>query len=109
MKDMSKFKNIILYIVILMVTSLVNAEEHEVLQENKAFSVNEISIKAGDSISFKNGDDFYHNVFSLSDAAMFDLGSYEQGKAKSIVFEEEGIVEIECAIHPSMKMTVKVK
>jgi plastocyanin len=48
-------------------------------------------------------------VFSLSDIQFFDLGSYPQGESKSVTFEKQGIIEVECAIHPDMKMTIEVK
>lgn len=84
------------------------AETFDVGQKDKEFTVKEITIKKGDKIKFINQDPFFHNVFSLSDAVMFDLGSFPQGESKEVVFEEAGDVEVECAIHPNMKMKVKV-
>ena len=86
----------------------VNAAEHEVKQKGNAFSTPNLKIKAGDVVSFRNHDPHFHNVFSLSDAQTFDLGSYPQGQAKSVTFKKEGKVEVECAIHPGMKMMVDV-
>jgi plastocyanin len=85
-----------------------NATDHEVKQKGNAFSTSSLKIKVGDAISFRNDDPHFHNVFSLSDAQSFDLGSYPQGQAKSVTFNKEGKVEVECAIHPAMKMTVDV-
>jgi plastocyanin len=45
----------------------------------------------------------------LSDAKLFDLGSYPQGQSKPVTFDKPGTVEVECAIHPQMKITVEVK
>ena len=86
-----------------------SAADFEVEQKNKAFSASKLSIKVGDSISFKNGDPFNHNVFSLSDVKSFDLGSYPIGQAKKVTFDKAGTVEVECAIHPQMKLMVDVK
>jgi len=83
--------------------------EFEVGQVNKAFEVTELKIKAGDTVSFKNNDTFAHNIFSLSDVKSFDLGSYQQGQVRKVVFDKPGLVEIECALHPSMKMTILVQ
>lgn len=85
------------------------AAEHVVNQKGKAFSVRKITVQPGDSVKFVNDDPFAHNVFSLSDAKSFDLGSYGQGLAKSVVMDTPGVVEVECAVHPDMKMTVEVK
>ena len=90
------------------------AETYVVDQVNKTFIMNgapisTLEVKKGDSISFKNGDKFFHNIFSLSDIQIFDLGSYPFGEARSVQFDEVGTVEVECAIHPDMHMTVEVK
>jgi len=101
-------RQIISTLALFVVTGLVNAGEIEVLQKDKAFGVHQLKIKVGDSINFKNADAYSHNVFSLSDAKSFDLGSYPQGQAKKVAFDKAGTVEVECAIHPQMKLTVEV-
>lgn len=83
--------------------------EHVVEQKQKKFTVPQLDVKVGDSVQFKNSDEINHNVFSLSDSKTFDLGSYPKGQARSVVFDKPGEVEVECAIHPDMKMKVKVK
>ena len=85
------------------------AGDFTVAQKGKAFSMANLSIKVGDKVSFRNDDPFAHNVFSLTDAMPFDLGSYPQGQAKSVTFSKPGQYEIECAIHPEMKLVVNVK
>ena len=84
------------------------ATEHVVAQKGKAFSMKKLSVKLGDSVKFVNEDPFSHNVFSLSDTKSFDLGSYGQGGSKSIVFDKAGTVEVECAVHPDMKLVIEV-
>lgn len=93
----------------LMCTAAHAGDTHTVLQQDKEFSEEEITIKVGDKVSFENADDFFHNVFSLSAIKSFDLGSYPTGEAREVEFTEEGEVEVECAIHPSMYMTIKVE
>ncbi len=85
------------------------AEEHVVSQKNKAFSVKKLSVKAGDSVKFVNEDNFAHNVFSLSAAKSFDLGSFGNGGSKTIVFDKPGKIEVECAVHPDMRLDIEVK
>ncbi len=84
------------------------AAEHVVAQKGKAFAVKKLSVKLGDSVKFVNEDPFSHNVFSLSDAKSFDLGSYGQGASKAITFDKVGTVEVECAVHPDMKLVIEV-
>ena len=85
------------------------AQEHTVSQKGKAFSVANLNVKVGDKVAFKNEDSFAHNVFSLTDAMPFDLGTYPQGQSKSVTFSKAGQYEIECAIHPEMKLMINVK
>jgi plastocyanin len=83
-------------------------QEVVVAQKNKAFSTATLAIHVGDKVTFRNDDAFVHNVFSLTDAMPFDLGTAPQGQAKSIAFTKAGKFEIECAIHPEMKLIVTV-
>jgi plastocyanin len=80
----------------------------EVLQQDKKFSPTKLKIKAGDTVNFKNEDAFFHNVFSLSDVQTFDLGSYPKGQSKPVTFDKPGTIEVECSIHPEMKLIIEV-
>jgi plastocyanin len=89
-------------------TSQVFAAEFTAAQKDKSFKPNNLKIKVGDSVDFRNDDSFFHNVFSLSDTKSFDLGSYPQGQSRKITFDKPGLVEIECSIHPEMTMKIEV-
>lgn len=89
--------------------SLQASTEHIVMQVNRKFSVDTLEIKVGDTVSFPNGDDFFHNVYSLSPTKIFDLGSYPKGQTRKVTFDKKGTVDVRCAIHPEMKMTIIVK
>jgi plastocyanin len=84
------------------------AAEHMVTQKDKAFSTKTLDIKAGDKVSFRNDDSFTHNIFSLTVAMPFDLGSYGTGQVKAVTFSKPGKFEIECAIHPEMRLVINV-
>ncbi len=71
--------------------------------------VESLTVSAGDSVSFRNSDPFFHNIFSLSATQIFDLGSYPSGESRSVSFDKPGLVEVECAIHPDMYMTIEVE
>jgi plastocyanin len=88
---------------------LAQAKEHLIGQKNKAFSTGTLKVKVGDTVSFKNDDPFFHNIFSLSDGQNFDLGSFPQGQTRKHTFSKEGRIEVECAIHPEMKMVIHVE
>jgi plastocyanin len=84
------------------------ASNHAVGQVKKAFTVPMLKAKVGDTITFKNDDEFAHNVFSLSETQSFDLGSYKKGETRNLTLSHEGTIEVECAIHPEMKMKIEV-
>jgi plastocyanin len=84
------------------------SQEHVVAQKDKAFATKKLDIKVGDKVAFRNDDAFSHNIFSLTDAMPFDLGTYGSGQVKSVTFSKAGKFEIECAIHPDMRMVVNV-
>ncbi len=101
-------------LVTLLMSGAASAAEHTILQNSKSFKVGgsqveEFTIKAGDTINFKNEDPFFHNIFSLSDLKTFDLGSYPAGESKSVVFDSPGEAEVECAIHPEMYLLLTVE
>lgn len=85
------------------------ADAVTVSQKNKSFSEAAVRIQAGDTVVFKNEDAFYHNIFSLSGTEVFDLGSFGEGESREHRFESPGHYEVECAIHPEMKMVVDVQ
>ena len=87
----------------------ISAAEYEVGQKNKSFTVKNLKIKVGDTVSFPNHDPFFHNVFSLSAEKTFDLGSYKKGETKKLIFEKPGKIEVECAIHPKMRMIIEAE
>jgi plastocyanin len=66
-------------------------------------------VQRGKTIEFPNLDNIYHNVFSLSAGNNFDLGLYSAGgEPKSHVFNDPGVVDIHCNIHPNMAASVLV-
>ena len=85
------------------------AVEHVVSQKNKAFSHKELKVQRGDVVSFPNEDPFFHNVFSLSPSKTFDLGSYPKGDTRKVTFDRPGKVDVECAIHPHMHLSITVE
>lgn len=95
-------------LILLTLTTQVQAATFTVLQKDKQFVPVALKIKVGDSINFTNEDPFYHNVFSLSDTKNFDLGSFPKGQFKTVVFDKAGKVNVECAIHPNMHMEIEV-
>ena len=76
------------------------------LQKDKMFSPHLLVVPVGSSVAFPNADPFFHNVFSLFDGRRFDLGLYEAGSTRSVVFSREGVSYIFCNIHSEMSAVV---
>jgi plastocyanin len=86
-----------------------NAAGHAVMdQRNETFVPHVLAITTGTSVDFPNSDKFYHNVFSLSKPARFDLGRYAAGRSRSIRFDSPGIVRVFCDIHSHMNAFILV-
>jgi hypothetical protein len=62
----------------------------------------------GSTVHFPNNDNVDHNVFSLSRAKKFSLGSYKPGEIKTVVFDKPGIVELRCDVHAEMAAYILV-
>ena len=77
-------------------------------QRNETFLPHLLTITTGTTVDFPNSDRIYHNVFSLSKAAQFDLGRYATGKSKSVRFDRPGVVRVFCEIHSHMNAFILV-
>jgi len=75
----------------------------EIDQKKKRFVPYILPVVAGQRVRFPNQDKIYHNVFSISPLATFDLGQYKDvDPAGTVTFENYGVVPIYCNIHPKM-------
>lgn len=87
----------------------VQAAEVTVTQNGKEFTPDEITIRVGDTIRFVNDDNVTHNVHSMTHDHEFDIGGQKVGEATTHTFTEPGVVKVQCAIHPKMKLIVTVE
>ena len=77
-------------------------------QKNLQFEPRVSVVVKGTTVDFPNEDKVYHNVFSNSRSARFDLGLYRSGSSKAVQFKREGVVDVFCNIHPDMSSRVLV-
>jgi len=77
-------------------------------QRNETFLPHVLALSTGTTVDFPNSDRTYHNVFSLSKAAKFDLGRYAVGRSKSVRFDRPGVVRVFCDIHSHMNAFILV-
>jgi plastocyanin len=79
-----------------------------ITQKDEAFVPRVVAITKGSTIDFPNTDPFFHNVFSLSKGAIFDLGRYPKGESKGRRFPNAGLVKVYCHIHSHMTAAIMV-
>lgn len=104
----------IIAFLILVGSSTTWANDITVTQKDKAFNTKKIKAKIGDKILFKNDEkDITHNVFSLSTGNEFELKTQRPGETSIVELtgdkHKPGVMEVECAIHPDMKLTIEIE
>lgn len=78
----------------------------KISQRGGRFTPRVLPVVQGATLRFFNDDDTFHNVFSLSRAAPFDLGIYQKGTYKDVKLNSTGVIKIYCNLHPNMASTV---
>jgi hypothetical protein len=78
----------------------------QLVQKDKMFHPHLLVVPVGAVVEFPNRDPFFHNVFSLYEGKRFDLGLYEAGTTRRVVFDKPGISYIFCDIHAEMSAVV---
>jgi plastocyanin len=74
----------------------------QIVQRHKTFEPHVLVVPVGTMVQFPNKDPFFHNIFSLYDGKRFDLGLYESGSARSVLFDRPGVSFLFCNIHAEM-------
>jgi plastocyanin len=74
---------------------------------NFTFTPAEVTIKAGDTVVWKNDDDLPHSV--VASGSGFRSKALDTDETFSMNFTEVGEVEYFCGLHPQMKGRIIVK
>jgi plastocyanin len=109
--DDQEIKNVVIYFESASSTSasaVPRMERPVMRQEGLTFVPHVLAVPRGTTVDFPNGDAIFHNVFSLSKAAAFDLGRYPRGSSRSVRFDRPGIVKVFCHIHSDMSGVILV-
>ncbi len=77
-------------------------------QQNLTFIPQVLPVPVGATVLFPNNDKVDHNIFSLSRTKAFNLGSYQPGEHRTVVFDQPGIVELRCDVHAEMQAVIMV-
>lgn len=74
----------------------------EVNHVNLQFDPPVSAVLKGTTVDFPNSDAVFHSAFSISPSNPFDLGLYQKGREKFVLFKNPGVVELFCHIHSHM-------
>ncbi len=77
-------------------------------QKDANFDPHVLPVVVGTKVLWPNQDEIYHNVFSMSEPAQFDLGYYKKERVPELTFDQVGRVDVHCAIHTKMHCIVLV-
>lgn len=88
--------------------AVLEPQHARMMQQDEAFVPAVLAIPRGSTVDFPNADPFFHNVFSLSRGAAFDLGRYRRGDSRSRVFSQPGLVKVYCHLHSHMAASILV-
>ncbi len=103
-----EIRNVVVYLKDATFRGSLPATTTELYQRNEAFVPHVLAITRGSTVEFPNDDPFFHNVFSLSSAAKFNLGRYPRGQTRSWKFTRAGLVKVFCDIHSHMSASILV-
>jgi plastocyanin len=80
----------------------------ELIHRNLAFFPVVLPVLRNSTVDFPNTDPVFHSAFSTSPSNPFELGVYGQGREKFVQFNNPGVVDISCHIHPFMRAAIVV-
>jgi plastocyanin len=103
-----EIRNVVVYLRDIAVRGALPPGKAVLRQEHETFVPHVLPITRGSTVEFPNDDPIFHNVFSLSSAAAFDLRRYPRGQSRSQQFPKSGIVKVYCHIHSHMSATILV-
>lgn len=106
-----EYRNVVVYLEAADVLAKLTGPEHpapSMRQEGLAFVPHVLPVVRGTSVEFPNSDPVFHNVFSLSRAASFDLGRFPRGETRTLKFDTPGVVKVFCHIHSDMGAVIMV-
>jgi plastocyanin len=103
-----ELQNVVVYLKDVAFKGVLPVSRQIVEQRNETFIPRVTAVTRGSVVAFPNGDPYFHNVFSLSRVATFDLGRYRQGQTREARFTKPGLVKVYCHIHSHMSASILV-
>ncbi|POR40936.1 hypothetical protein CRT23_21270 [Methylobacterium sp. V23] len=82
---------------------------YTISQKGRTFQPSETRIQQGGTITFINDDgDLVHHAYLDTNEFSFDTGDQAPGSRIDTTFVKKGTFVVMCAVHPKMKLTVRV-
>jgi plastocyanin len=75
---------------------------YTVQQKDIAFHPFVLVVPVGATVSFPNGDNTRHHVYSFSSAKRFELKLFARDQTRSVLFDKAGVIALGCNIHDRM-------
>lgn len=107
-KALAEARNVIVYFDGVPATAALKPTPASIVQKDEQFVPHVVAVAAGSIVDFPNQDPFFHNVFSLSRPATFDLGRFPPGTSRARTFSRPGVVKVYCEIHSHMSAVARV-
>ena len=101
-------KNVVVYLSRPTFRGALPVSRPAIRQEREEFMPRVVAITRGSTVEFPNADPVFHNVFSLSSAATFDLGRFPKGRSRAETFVKPGLVKVYCHLHSHMSASILV-
>ncbi len=83
-----------------------HATTHTITIKDFAFNPADLTVNAGDTVTFVNEDGAPHTA--TADNGGFDTGNLSTGQSAAFKFSTAGTFSYFCAVHPSMKGSITV-
>jgi plastocyanin len=107
-RPLPESRNVIIFVDGLAAPADVIPTKATIAQKDEQFVPHVVAITRGSTVTFPNDDPFFHNVFSLSRGANFNLGRYPTGVTRSRVLAKAGLVKVFCELHSHMSAVIRV-
>lgn len=106
--DAAEISNVVVFVKNAPVEQELTSTRASIGQRDEAFVPRVTAITRGSTVEFPNFDSYFHNVFSLSRGATFDLGRFRKGEKRERPFARAGVIKVYCHIHSEMAATIMV-
>ncbi len=81
-----------------------------VVQRDRQFSVESLSVPRGGAVLFVNADSVRHNIALRTPDGEDRTGIVQApGESSRLVFDRDGLFQVHCLIHPQMHLAVEAR